>query len=273
MAHSHGKAVHRVLHLTSPAPKGADVHALQEAIDRELRHRKFVWRTTKADGQYGNQTRRAAHFLAWLIGLSGARLNAIEHGRITKDVQRLLRDPSKRGRLDRLRERVRKAKAQQIRHTHDTGSAAAVAYIERMAAKGIHEVGESNTGRLVDQWEGHFGIHAEPWCGCLAGYAAQVIGGSTATTWFPYGPSIMADAQAGRNGVHAVSFDDIEPGDILVLWGGDHVVTAAGKPNGDSIRTVEGNTSPNDGDSQADGGCVAMKTRSRSDVSCVARPY
>ena len=267
------KHVHRNLHLTSPPPKGADVRALQQAINKELHHRRFDWRRAKVDGQYGHQTRRAAHFLAWLLGLSGTRLNAIEHGRIGEGVQRILRDPSARSRMDRIRERTRKSRAQDIRHTHKVGPHAAVSYIREMAAKGVHEVGSTNTGPLVDKWEGYFGIHAEPWCGCLAGYAAEAIGGSEATTWFPYGPSIMADAQAARNGVHAVAFDDIEPGDILVLWGGDHVVTAAAKPKGDTVETGEGNTSPNDGDSQADGGCVAMKTRSRSDVSCAARPY
>ncbi|HUB98988.1 MAG TPA: hypothetical protein VMS11_04100, partial [Solirubrobacterales bacterium] len=93
------------------------------------------------------------------------------------------------------------------------------------------------------------------------------------TTWFPYGPSIMADAKAGRNGVREVAFDQIEEGDVLVLWGGAHVVTAAAKPSGDNVPTGEGNTSPTDGESQADGGCVAMKTRTRADVSCAARPY
>lgn len=274
MAHRHSKAVHRRLHLVSPALKGADVRALQESVNHELEHRKLGWHKIKVDGEFGNKTFHACVFLGWVIGLRKRSLDAMSYRpTFTKAVQRVLRDPSKRSAADRLRERARKSKVEKMRHAHKTGPHAAVEFIRKLASEGVHEVGETNTGKWVDKFTGFFGIHAQPWCGCLAGYAAKVIGGSTATTWFPYGPSIMADAQAGRNGVREVSFDQIEEGDILVLWGGDHVVTAAGKPFQDEIPTGEGNTSPNDGDSQADGGCVAMKTRSRSDVSCAARPY
>lgn len=268
------KAVHRSLHLTSPRMHGPDVRALQERVNHELGHRKLDWHKVAVDGQLGRQTFRACAFLAWALGSRerfGQRDGHIP--RVSQAAQKLLRDPSKRGHLDRLRERRRKGKVEKLRHAHNTGPRAAVEFIRKLAAEGIHEVGSTNTGKWVDKFTGLFGIHAVPWCGCLTGYAAKVIGGSTATTWFPYGPSIMADAQAGRNGVREVSFDHAQEGDALVLWGGDHVVTAAGKPSGDSISTAEGNTSPTDGNSQADGGAVAMKTRSRSDVSCVARVY
>lgn len=268
-----GKAVHRTLRLASPHLRGDDVEALQASIDSELRHRKFEWRQVKTDGEYGPRTRNAAKATAWLIGLSRKRLKAIADGRITEKVQEILRDPSKRGFLDRQRDKLRRKKAQILRDKHNSGPAAAVAYIEKMAHEDVHEVGSTNTGPLVDKWEAFFGIHGEPWCGCLAGYAAKVIGGSDATTWFPYGPSIMADARAGRNGVFEVGYEDMQMGDIVVLWGGDHVVTAAGRPSGDSFPTGEGNTSPDPGGDQANGGSVEMKTRSRSDVSCVARPY
>jgi hypothetical protein len=274
MPHRHSKAVHRRLHLVSPELKGADVRALQESINHEFEHRKLEWHKVKVDGVYGGRTFHACAFLGWVLGLRSRMVNTGSYDRpLTKRAQRLLRNPSKRSRRDRMRERVHKGKVAKLRHAHETGPKAAVEFIRKLASEGVHEIGETNTGKWVDKFTGFFGIHAVPWCGCLAGYAAKVIGGSTATTWFPYGPSIMADAQAGRNGVHEVAFDDIQAGDILVLWGGDHVVTAAGSPFQDAVSTAEGNTSPNDGDSQADGGCVAMKTRSRPDVSCAARPY
>lgn len=268
-----GKQVHRELRLTSPQTKGDDVEEFQKALNRELEHRGFDWRTIKADGDYGPRTRNAAKITGWLLGLNAKRRKAIADGRITETVQAIFRDPAKRSILDRQRDKLRRPKAKKLRDNHNTGPAAAVAYIRKQAENDVHEIGSSNRSPLVDLWQQFFGILAEPWCGCLAGYAAKAIGGSRATTWFPYGPSIMADARAGRNGVFEVGFDQMEEGDIVVLWGGDHIVTAAGGPAGDSFPTGEGNTSPDPGGDQANGGSVEMKTRSRSDVSCVARPY
>jgi hypothetical protein len=265
--------VHRTLRLSSPHLHGVDVRALQGRLNHELNHRRFPWRTVTVDGEYGPQSRNAAHMVGWLIGLSHRRLKAIHAGRITQPVQHLLRNPEDRLPADRLRDSARRTAARKLRQAHNSGPQAAVGYIEEMARKDVHEVGSTNTGPMVDKWEAFFGIHGEPWCGCLAGYAAKVAGGSKATTWFPYGPSIMADARAGRNGVFEVGFDNIQPGDVLVLWNGEHIVTAAASPNGDQIRTGEGNTSPNPVGDQTNGGSVEMKVRSRSDVSCAARPY
>lgn len=269
---------HRTLRLVSPPQKGTDVEALQAALNKEFSHRKLNWREVKADGVFGAHTLRACAFLGWVLGFSGRRVDAIlGHAKggphVSKKVQQLLRNPQQRSILDHTREKARKSKVAKLRHTHYTGPAVAVGYLLNMAEAGVHETGSTNTGTLVDKWESYFGIHGEPWCGCLAGYAAKAIGKSRATTWFPYGPSIIADANAGRNGIHAVPFDQAQPGDILVYWGGEHVGTCVQRPSGDQIQAVEGNTSPNDGDSQADGGCVARKTRSRSDVTCVARVY
>jgi len=270
-----GKEVHRDLHLVSPQQNGPDVRALQQAVNRELDHRKLGWRKIQADGEFGRMTLHACEFLGWVLGLPSRYFRVKGGGgpMVSEVAQRALRDPAARTRRDRIRERARKRKVANLRHDHRHGPRAATELIRKLAKEGVHETGSTNTGEWVDRLTGYFGLHAVPWCGCLAGYAAKVAGGSTATTWFPYGPSIMADAKAGRNGVREVAFDQIEEGDVLVLWGGAHVVTAAAKPVGELIETGEGNTSPNDGDSQADGGCVAMKHRSRSDVSCVARPY
>jgi hypothetical protein len=272
---AHGSAVHRGLHLTSPLVRGADLRALQEAINEELEHRRLAWRRVEVDGSFGPRTLHACAFLGWVLGFSGRRLEAITGSkpRLSQRTQRVLRDPRRRAPAERVRERLRRRKVRALRRSHQEGPTAAVDYVREMAAKGIHEVGSSNTGDVVDRWQAYFGLRAQPWCGCFAGYAAKEVGGSQATTWFPYGPSIMADARVGRNGVREVSFENAEPGDVLVLWGGEHIATAMARPRGNAIATGEGNTSPNDGESQADGGCVALKTRSRADVTCVARVY
>lgn len=272
---SHGSAVHRGLHLVSPLVRGADVQALQKRVNAELEHRRLAWRRVEVDGQFGPKTLHACAFLGWVLGFSGRRLEEITGAepRLGQRAQRVLRDPRRRLPAERARERLRRRKLRALRRAHAKGPTAAVDYIREMAAKGVHEVGSTNTGELVDRWQAYFGLRAQPWCGCLAGYAAKEVGGSQATTWFPYGPSIMADARAGRNGVREVPFEQAEPGDVLVLWNGEHIATAMAHPGGGTIATGEGNTSPNSGDSQADGGCVALKTRSRSDISCVARVY
>lgn len=275
MDSTHGSAVHRGLHLVSPLARGNDIRALQERVNFELAHRRLSWRQVAVDGQFGPRTLNACGFLGWVLGFSGRRLAALScaEPHLGERSQRILREPQKRLPAERARERLRRGKVKALRHSHADGPTGAVAYIREMAGRGVHEVGSTNTGKLVDRWQAYFGLHAQPWCGCFAGFAAKAVGGSQATTWFPYGPSIIADARAGRNGVREVRFEEAEPGDILVLWGGEHIATVMTSPTGDSVATGEGNTSPNDGDSQADGGCVALKTRSRGDVSCVARVY
>lgn len=275
MSSAEKDSVGRGLRLVSPLVRGGDVRGLQERVNRELAHRQLEWRRIAVDGEFGPRTVAACAFLGWVLGFSGRRLAPIRarEARLGETAQRLLRDPSSRSIAERARERRRRPRVRELRRRHSEGPAAAVAYIRAMAAREVHEIGSSNTGPLIDDWQALFGLHGEPWCGCFAGYAAKVEGGSTATTWFPYGPSIIADAEAGRGGAHAVSFEQAEPGDVLVFWGGRHIGTALARPVDGTIASGEGNTSPNSGGSQSEGGCVAVKTRSRSDVSCVARVY
>jgi hypothetical protein len=233
------QGAHRTLRLTSPHAKGDDVRALQTAINAELEHRKLGYQ---------------AH--------------------VSIEVQRILRNPERRSAPDRQRERARREKVQKLRKAHNEGPAAAILFIRQEAAKGVHEIGESNTGPEVDRYTAKFGLHAVPWCGCLAGYAAIDYGHCLASSLsFWYGPSLIAEAAARKDGCYPVPFEEIEGGEILVLWGGEHVVTAAAASKGNTVETGEGNTSPTNGNSQADGGAVAMKTRSRSDVTVAIRIY
>ncbi len=270
------KGAHRTLRLVSPLVRGDDVRGLQAAINAELTHRKLEWRGVKVDGQFGPATLHACAFLGWVLGLAGPQQKAIisYQPHVTVAVQRLLRNPEKRSRFDRARERARKQKVAKIRKAHHQGPAAAIAFIQAEAARGVHEIGESNTGPEVDKYEAQFGMHAEPWCGMLAGYAAINYGHCLAAALsFWYGPALIREAAERKDGCYPVSFDQIIGGEFLVLWNGEHVVTAAGPSKGNSVPTGEGNTSPTNGNSQADGGAVAMKTRSRSDVTVAIRIY
>lgn len=270
------QGAHRTLRLVSPHRKGEDVRALQAAINAELGHRKLAWRQIAVDGEFGVQTLHACAFLGWVLGLGAARHRAMTgtKGHVSIEVQRLLRNPRKRSAVDRRREVARKGAVTKIRKAHDQGPAAAIAFIRQEAAKGVHEVGETNTGPEVDKFEAQFGLHGEPWCGCLAGYAAIVFGHCLASKLsFWYGPALIQQAAERFDGCYPVPFEEIQGGEILVLWGGEHVVTAAAPSKGSTVETGEGNTSPTNGNSQADGGAVAMKTRSRSDVTVAIRIY
>jgi hypothetical protein len=270
------QGAHRTLRLVSPHRKGEDVAALQVAVNSELVHRKLEWRQVAVDGEFGAQTLHACAFLGWILGLSAARHRVLvgPKAHVSIEIQRLLRNPAKRSGFDRRRESARKGKVAKIRKAHDEGPEAAIAFIRKEAAKGVHEVGESNTGPEVDKFQAEFHLHGEPWCGCLAGYAAIVFGHCLASELsFWYGPALIQQAAERKDGCYPVPFEQIQGGEILVLWGGEHVVTAAAPSKGSTVETGEGNTSPTNGNSQADGGAVAMKTRSRSDVSVAIRIY
>lgn len=174
-------------------------------------------------------------------------------------------------RIDELRKKLR-----ELRHSQhpDGGSMAAVKWA--LAQAGITEnPAGSNWGHPVQDWIVRTGYSGPvPWCGCFAHEAVVEIGGAAIPVGvrLGYGPSIIADARAGTNGLTAVSLSDARPGDILSLWGGEHIALVRGQPSGSTMPTVEGNTSPGTEGSQFNGGCVAIKSRAFSDITVCARP-
>lgn len=264
--------VHRDLHLGSPLLTGPDVEALQGRLNHQCEHYDFPWRSIQEDGEYGRRTQRCTKFTAWLIGLSDERIEAIgtDAGRITEEVQRLLRDPGKRSSEDREREDSRKPKREQLHKAHDEGAEGAVEWALKQVGKN-ESPAESNRGPGIDDWAAFFGLSAVPWCGCFAGYAVKKIGKANCDTWFPYAGSIRQDAVAGLNNLHDVNPADAEPGDIVTFFSGsdDHVALIRAKSKDGMVLTVEGNTSSATRD--ADGGIVETKERSFGEVSCVAR--
>jgi hypothetical protein len=173
-----------------------------------------------------------------------------------------------RGRLAQLKDLLRKQ--------HKSGPKAAVRWA-------THQIGTtesppySNLGPGISTWERNTGYNVPPgvfWCGCFASEAVIVHGKAQIPNRnrCGYGPYVMDDAARGRNGFRKVPFDQARPGDYLIFFNGEHQGIARSAAKGDSIDTIEGNTSPSSAGSQFNGGCVAAKTRHRSDVSCVARP-
>lgn len=132
----------------------------------------------------------------------------------------------------------------------------------------------SNDGEFVRSLWTYLGYRSPvPWCGCFIGFAAGKVAGFK----FPnlirlgYCPSITADARAHANGLRAVSAADARPGDFVVLFNSGHVGMLRKPVEGSKVPTVEGNTSFGDTGSQSNGGCVAERVRSLSDVTVFAR--
>lgn len=180
-------------------------------------------------------------------------------------------------RIDDLRKRLQEMHKEDAQRQHQhSGAAAAVAWA--ISQDGVTEMpAGSNWGHPVEDWEQYTGMTSPvPWCGCFACEAIVGHGGAAipVRARLASGYAIIADAHAGANGLKAVTFTAIEPGDLLSYWNGEHIGVAREKPSGSTVKTVEGNTSPGDegGEAQYNGGCVALKTRSISDVTVAARP-
>lgn len=267
------RAVHRRLRLISPHMRGPDVRALQGRINAELGHRDLGWRKIATDGELGRQTIGAAFFTAFVIGLSRSRLKAVRAGRVTEEVQHLLRNPEDRSRRDRLRERLRRGRVAKLRHAHN-GPARVLEWMRSKVGTTESPPG-SNWGPEIGEWIRFTGYSGPVyWCGCFACFAVVAIGKAKVPvpSRMGYGPYIVDDARNGANGFHAVPVEDAQAGDVFVYWGGEHIGVCAGPTRSGVVHAVEGNTSSDAGSSQSNGGGVFEKRRSVSDVTVCARP-
>ena len=140
----------------------------------------------------------------------------------------------------------------------------------------------SNDAPFLRDWENRLGhdrldwmIPGQPWCG-LACIAAWKFGaGKLLPDGTVYTPNIVNWARAGEH-FEAVPPDEAKPGDLVVFdfdsGGADHVGLALWPARAGLIPTVEGNTSPSDAGSQANGGGVFKRSRHVGLIAVVARP-
>lgn len=270
---STNKFVHRNLFLVTPQMEGPDVRELQESINALINHYKMDWRGVQEDGDYGIRTRREAAFVAKLIGLDKSRIHAIgKAGRITEEVQALIRNPEKRSRQDRQREEARAEWRRKLREEHESGGMRR-ATDWMVKHKGVNEEPPGSNGGPfpIDEVQSYFGLSHLPWCGSLVGYAIEVVGGIDTGTWWPHARSIREDAVAGRNGLIDINPNnaDIDCVGTLFDGGDDHVIKVRGKVSNGLVSTVEGNTSSSFQD--ADGGIIETKQRPVEEFTCMAR--
>jgi hypothetical protein len=117
-----------------------------------------------------------------------------------------------------------------------------------------------------------------PWCQCFVNASAYVgtrkrlnpatIGGYTV--------SVVEMADNGEHGLKRISLNEARPGDWLYFNfpGGesvDHVGLFMSR-DGDTVFTIEGNTSSGNSGSQSNGGGVFRRERDRSLIAAVVRP-
>lgn len=239
-SYSHEADVHRVLKLDDDAQRGADVLALQHAVNRRLRARGLDhYLVTEDDGIYGEETALAAHKAVWALGGTLATIKAITvkltqgSGALSIGAQRMIRYPGRRveGQLDRARDRrddIEKAAANahassSIRISGNTVTGGTPS--ERLKAAAEHAAWLDSLGRRRSfysqpgAWTVRYGITGEPsgfrsdcsqWvtsiyfaCGLPDPNGNGYQGGYTGTL--------------GSNG-RPVSRADLRPGD-LILYG------------------------------------------------------
>lgn len=143
---------------------------------------------------------------------------------------------------------------------------------ERALAGALSWLGYHETGSNDNHFGRWYGMNYQPWCAMAVCHWFEIEGGGSSSftqgTAYSYCPYVLHDAQAGRYGL-SVTNDPI-PGDVVLFdWGFDGVpdhigIFIDGSPS--SFESVEGNTSPDSGGSQSNGGEVCRKHRRSSDA-------
>lgn len=160
----------------------------------------------------------------------------------------------------------------------------AVRLMEHWAAIGVEEepAGSNHVPELSSLAERldvqpEFSRMGYPWCAFAAFLAGLIAGGRTAALGLRrnafnplYAPDVLAEARAGRSGLHLVAAGEVFRGDLVLFdWdrnGGDpadHVARLVAAPAGGRVRTVDGNS--------GSGGRVALRERSIGEVRAFAR--
>jgi cell wall-associated NlpC family hydrolase len=126
--------------------------------------------------------------------------------------------------------------------------AAALAWA--VAQVGAQEHGTSNCSPQIDGWERDMGLKVPPcrvWCGAFVHQAFLRAGVKLSSRLIDPDRS-YDDAVAGRRHLRRIAVSSIGPGDIIFYKfregvRASHLAIARSRPQGDSLDTVEGNSS------------------------------
>ena len=242
----------RTFKLASPLMHGEDIRFHQKALNRVFREWN-VNHQIDVDGEYGSLTREMTVKVVYGLGISRGEL---EHG-ITPAVRIKIRNRDRRSDLEHRRERARADWRRRLRRRYEGhGPKAAIAYA-RKHVNVAERPPNSNSGGIINTWLRMAGIGPAPWCGCFCN-ACLVAAGFPSQPWIRYCPWVEGKAKSGEGGWSWHSMGNAKPGDLILYGAGSaqHVGLYVG--NG---VTIEGNTSPGTGGSQANGGGVYVRRR------------
>jgi len=207
----------RVLQLTHPFMHGADVLALQKV----LHHNPYgVFFKFAQDGQFGPLTAHAVSVAKWHIGyaatevkpLAGSMLMAFLTG------QKQLTPQMQARRNDRQKKPVPRPPKPPLSMGH-------LALNWALQHVGQHEEPPgSNSCFATKEW----GHGAMPWCDVFVSlsyiHAGSKSFSSHAQRW-QYVPAMLQAARNHQDGLHCISFSELQPGDIIVHGPGAYHTT------------------------------------------------
>lgn len=266
------KSIHRRFTLASPSSRGADVQRFQVAANNLYKHFR-IDKQIEEDGDFGKQTLVAAKELGFVMGIGRANRKFLAKGRVSKNLQALLRLSREKTRGEKIRTRARKNVRKKLRKRYASAPGEKVIVWAAKQIGTTESPAGSNWGGKITEWIKYTGYDFPVyWCGCFACYGVVKVGGAKVSNRIRLGYTgyIVEDAKAGQNGLIEVSYDNARAGDVVV-YTFDHIgivesVTAEG------LLAIEGNTSSGSSGSQSNGGGVFRRLRSRSDVLLIARP-
>jgi peptidoglycan hydrolase-like protein with peptidoglycan-binding domain len=253
------------LALTSPHFKGESVRLLQFLLRNNRYGQDFL--KGKIDGEFGPGTEAAVQRAKKWVGYETSKINGI-----ATDI--LYRWLVKKGNASYQDLPAANQKRREARLKLAKKQAAEVPILERALAVaatqiGTHEPAGKQNKIIYNDWY-YDGDVRQPWCAVFVSWSINQAGGHF---HYAYCPSIEADAIHHKNGLSIVT--QPKKGDLVLFSFGENEAVHIGfvekvLANG-QLQTVEGNTSSGDGGSQANGGGVYRRIRSRSQVRCFVR--
>lgn len=263
--------VKRPLALTSPLARGADVGALQRAINRRLDARGSDHRV-QVDDEFGSDTMDTGQIIAYVLGVGTDNQDNV----LSAHEQEIVRDPTKRNETQLKRAAARRKLLDDLLEPGG-GPQAVIKYAKRFEGRTESPRGSNRGPGIINncqKWAlGYTGFF---WCGAFVGYCAHKASGCMFSKRnIVYTPAIVADAKARRNGFsgwHSIS--QAKPGDFALFnWPGgefvDHVEIVVRNLGDGRLECIGGNTS--EGTLNNNGGGIFRQIR-RTGLAGVARP-
>lgn len=238
------------------------------------------WPRLTEDGECGPQTIAAAVRAARALGALEATLRIAQATRtISVGMQRMVRFPDQRSSAQLARARKRAV----VEEAASVGPQAALRWARMWVGKTEQPPGSNKAPWGLTAWQEALGswLVGQAWCGTFVGTALKNAGVQGVTSRVAGVILILDDALNGRNGMRSVVYRRKtgagavgagKPGDLLGLFGESTHVAMVEKRVPGGYQTIEGNTSPGNSGSQANGGGCFRRTRPDAAVVYIVRP-